>query len=133
MAPESGERTMMVNRQILAILVLVAASFLAFTGEGLAQDFYFEGLPWLCAYLLAVALFQLYIDRRPAPNPARRIAAICADAAVISFGLRQGDAVSAYLFPLYFWMILGNGVRLGACYMEWPSPAPPRASPPTPG
>jgi two-component system sensor histidine kinase RpfC len=108
---------MMINRQILAILVLVTASLLAFSGESSAQDFYFGGLPWLCAYLLAVALFQLHIARRPGPSPARRIVAICADAAVISFGLRQGDAASAYLIPLYFWMILGNGVRLGARYM----------------
>ncbi len=108
---------MMVNRLVLGVMVLAAAGFLAFGGERPAQDFYHEGLPWVCAYLLIVSLFQLHVTKRAGPSPARRIAAICADAAIISFGLRQGDAASACLFPLYFWMILGNGVRLGARYM----------------
>ena len=32
-------------------------------------------------------------------------------------GLYVGSSVSAFLFPLYLWMILGNGVRFGAAYM----------------
>ena len=33
---------------------------------------------------------------------------------MISFGLWQGGSAAGYLFPLYFWLILGNGIRFGA-------------------
>ena len=112
-APEGGEQAIMINRLLLALLVFVAAAVQAHAGAKQAQDFYSHGLVWLQAYLAAAAWLQLHLWWRPAPCVMRRILAIGLDAAMISFGLCQGDETSAYLFPLYFWMILGNGVRLG--------------------
>lgn len=116
-ALDAGEQAMMFNRLLLATMVFVAASVHAYGGDGPAQDFLRRGLPWLQAYLLLAAAFQAHIMWRRAPCATRRVATIGVDAAVISFGLFQGEAASAYLFPLYFWMILGNGVRLGARFM----------------
>ena len=116
-ALDAGDQAMMFNRLLLATMVFVASSVEAHGGDGPAQAFLRRGLPWLQAYLLLAAAFQAHIMWRDAPSAPRRIAMIGVDAAVISFGLFQGEAASAYLFPLYFWMILGNGVRLGARFM----------------
>ena len=112
-----GEQAIMLNRLLLAAAVLSAAALLAYAGSAPARDFYRQGLPWLQAYLLVTAAIEAHILLRPAPTPWRQGLAIACDAAAISFGLHQGDGASAWLFPLYFWMILGNGVRLGAKYM----------------
>jgi two-component system sensor histidine kinase RpfC len=116
-ARETGEQAIMINRLLLAWLVFLSAAIHAHAGARQAQDFYSHGLVWLQAYLIAVAALQAHIFLRPAPSVTRRFLAVALDAAIISFGLHQGDAASAYLFPLYFWMILGNGVRLGPSVM----------------
>ncbi len=114
---EFGEQAIMINRLLLAFAVLAAAALRAHGGTASAQEFYREGMPWLQAYLLAAAAIQAHILLRPAANAVRQGLAIACDASVISFGLHQGDGAAAWLFPLYFWMILGNGVRLGGTYM----------------
>ena len=109
-----GEQAMMANRLLLAAAVLAAASLNASAGTPLARDFFRDGLPWLQVYLLATGAIQAHILLWPRPNATRQGLTIACDAAVISLGLSQGGGASAYLFPLYFWVILGNGVRLGA-------------------
>ncbi len=112
----SGEQAIMTNRLVLATMVYAAAAAEAHFGGRQARDFYALGLPWLQVYLVAVLFMQAHILLRPEPCSLRRVAAIWADCSIISFGLAHGAA--AYLFPLYFWMILGNGVRLGARFMS---------------
>jgi two-component system sensor histidine kinase RpfC len=107
----------MVNRLLLAMIVLVVAAAYARMGGKAAQEFYIQGMPWLQAYLLAAAAFQAHLLARPVPSAWRRGLSICCDSAIISFGLYLGDGAAVYLIPLYFWVILGNGVRFGAATM----------------
>jgi two-component system sensor histidine kinase RpfC len=115
--PENNEQAVTLNRIMLAMLVLIGAAAHAHAGSKAALAFFRQGLPFLQFYLLLTALLQAHIFWRPGPCVPRRLLAICIDTAILSFGLRQGGAASAYLFPLYFWMILGNGVRFGAPFM----------------
>ena len=116
-ARENAEQSIMLNRLFLTMAVLIAAVLYASVGGRSAQDFYIRGLPRLQAYVALAGLVQAHLALRPAPNALRRTISICADAAVISYGLCLGSSAWAFLFPLYFWMILGNGVRLGAIFM----------------
>jgi two-component system sensor histidine kinase RpfC len=114
---ESAEQAIMLNRLFLAVTVLIAAALRAQIGGEAERDFYSKGLPGLQAYVALVGLVQAHLALRPAHGAARRSLSIGADAAAISYGLCVGAGASAFLFPLYFWMILGNGVRLGPAYM----------------
>ncbi|MCI4677347.1 response regulator [Rhodoblastus acidophilus] len=116
LAQERPEQGIMLNRLFLALVVLCAAAWQAGRG-GDARLFLNAGLPGLQAYVVFIGLAQAHLALRPEPNRLRRIVAICADSAAISYGLYLGSSASAFLFPLYLWMILGNGVRLGAAYM----------------
>ena len=64
---------------------------------------------------LSAAIFalQAHLLWRPTHSKLRRSLAIFSDTAIISFGLWQGGSAAGYLFPLYFWLILGNGIRFG--------------------
>src|SRR5262249_17133116 len=47
----------------------------------------------------------------------RRTVSICADAAALSLLIHYGERSAAIFFPVYIWVILGNGFRFGISYM----------------
>jgi two-component system sensor histidine kinase RpfC len=110
---QSGEQATMINRLLLAATVLAVTVAQVQSGAKAAQDFFRAGLPWLAAYLAAIFALQAHLLWRPARSKLRRCLAIFCDTAIISFGLWQGGSAAGYLFPLYFWLILGNGIRFG--------------------
>ncbi len=110
---DSGEQGVTINRLLLAMMVLAGARAHAVSGSKGAQEFIRYGVPWLQAFLVMTTAIQAHIALQPSPNGTRRLLGIVVDASAISFGMRYGDSASAYLFPLYFWMILGNGLRFG--------------------
>ncbi|HUO55774.1 MAG TPA: ATP-binding protein [Rhodoblastus sp.] len=116
LAQDCPEQGIMLNRLLLAVLVLAAAMLNARRG-GEALRFLAEGLPGLQAYIAFIGLAQAHLALWPERGRLRKTLSICADAAFISYGLYLGSGASAFLFPLYLWMILGNGLRLGASYM----------------
>ncbi|WP_294541865.1 ATP-binding protein [uncultured Rhodoblastus sp.] len=113
----SGEQAVTISRLLLVSLVLVGASVQTCVGGRSAQEFFRVGMPWLQAYLALTVVLQAHIMLRPSPNVTRRLLAIGVDTAIISLGMHCGGVASAYLFPLYFWMILGNGLRFGGVFM----------------
>ena len=115
-AADFGEQGVTLNRFVFASLVLVAARLEAPSGAE-ARRFLVEGLPWLQAYVGVAGLVQVHLLIWPERCFWRRILAVWADSAIISYGLHVGSGASAFLYPLYLWMILGNGLRLGAVYM----------------
>ncbi|WP_374545788.1 ATP-binding protein [Rhodoblastus sp.] len=114
---ENPEQGIVLNRLTLALAALVAAALHAHFGDAAAQDYYARGLPLIRTYVLMTGLIQAHLALHPAPHAIRRILSIGADAGFISAGLCLGGGAAAYLAPLYFWLILGYGVRLGALYM----------------
>ncbi|MDI9846804.1 ATP-binding protein [Rhodoblastus sp. 17X3] len=116
-ARENPEQGILLNRLCLALVVLSAASLHAHYGGATAHSYLVRGLPWLEGYILLIGLTQAHLAFWPAPNAMRRVLSVCADVVFISVGLSQGDAASAYLATIYFWLILGYGVRFGLAYM----------------
>lgn len=49
----------------------------------------------------------------PATNPARRVAAILLDLGFLSWQLHLGGEPVAMFFPIYLWVVFGNGFRFG--------------------
>jgi two-component system sensor histidine kinase RpfC len=95
-------------------------------GFVLAAATYFALLPdaswamWkICiAYsVLTVGLFA-HILLRPARNLFRRGFAMVLDVTIISLELWAGEQQTAVLFPLYLWLVLGNGFRFGVPWLR---------------
>ncbi len=115
-AQKAGEKAVMRNRLALAAAVFFGA-VAAREGGPAAQPFYLTGLPILLAFLAGSALLQAHFFWRPAPSAARLAIGFALDSLAISLGLIRGGAAAAYLFPLYWWLILGAGLRLGARFL----------------
>ena len=67
---------------------------------------------WVMAFGLLVHL-AIYPERRIA----RRTVSICLDAVVVSLLIHYGERSAAIFFPVYLWVILGNGFRFGILFM----------------
>ncbi|MBB4197819.1 hypothetical protein CCR94_11665 [Rhodoblastus sphagnicola] len=120
-AKASDERAVMRNRFGLAGVALcaaVVASLLA-RGEGEAAAFLRAGLPILLAHLVGSAILMAHIAWRPATSAPRLALALTLDGLAITAAMIQGGGAAAYLFPLYWWMILGAGARFGAAFLAF--------------
>ncbi len=69
------------------------------------------------AYALFSALIFLDLLLRPDVSPVRRIVGLCSDIGFLSYGLHVGDETLSALFPIYLWIIFGNGFRFGITYL----------------
>ncbi|MBI1731611.1 MAG: response regulator [Gammaproteobacteria bacterium] len=71
-------------------------------------------------YLAAVPfclLIILWNRFDPGPNPERRLLAIVADVGTTSYALATGADALAPFVIVYFWLILGHGLRFGGRYL----------------
>ena len=66
--------------------------------------------------LLSLALV-IHILYRPGISVTRRFLAIVLDLGLFSYGVAAGGESMAALYPIYFWVILGNGFRFGVRYL----------------
>lgn len=64
----------------------------------------------------AVAFF---IDSliRPKPSPTRRLLSMVVDLGALSYTLHLGGNATSILYPMYLWIIFGNGFRFGNAYL----------------
>ena len=66
--------------------------------------------------LLAGALVALIIAR-PHSSPTRRVTGVVLDMSALGVSLYLLEAAGTALFPLYLWVIVGNGLRFGQRYL----------------
>ena len=106
------EHEMLVNR--LVIGTAIGAYSLATVPDGHPGSGALHVLRLV--YCVGALLLMLHLLARPGVSKARRLIAVVLDLGVLSLGLQVGGAVSAPFFPMYLWVILGNGFRFG---MPW--------------
>lgn len=61
--------------------------------------------------------YVLWILASPGRNPLRRVLAMSTDLTMISVNIFLGGEAGTALYPLYLWVILGNGFRFGLKYL----------------
>jgi len=67
---------------------------------------------------LAYSSFLLVANLvRQKPSSARRAFGVIADMTNISYCLYIGGEQCSFMFCLYLWVLIGNGLRFGACYL----------------
>ena len=75
------------------------------------------GYEVLAAYALLSLAYLTWIGLAPARSVARRLLAMSTDFAVMSLMMAVCGEVATPFYPLYLWVILGNGFRFGLGYL----------------
>ncbi|TVR09468.1 MAG: response regulator [Salinarimonadaceae bacterium] len=110
--PDS-EHEMVLNRIVFGALIFGYLALSAWwSREGAAQPLVISSL-----YLLGGLGFLAHIIWRPGSSPIRRVAAMIVDLGTLSYVLYLGGEVTAILYPIYLWVIFGNGFRFGIPYL----------------
>lgn len=109
----TGDGEMARNRVVISLLIL--SYFLyewGVNGRYLATPVITISL--FFAFSVAVAL---HVMKSPEPNYMRRLISSFTDIGTLSFGLYIGEEVTACTWPVYLWVIYGNGFRFGQHFL----------------
>ncbi len=71
----------------------------------------------LCGYGALSAGWILLVKLRPGHVPWRRILVIFGDLGINTFFMHVLQAKGAFFYPMYLWIIVGNGMRFGQRYL----------------
>ncbi|MCC5977098.1 MAG: response regulator [Salinarimonas sp.] len=108
------EHEMVMNRLVigfLAVLYLFVTD-VVFGAEGIGPLYLIPVL-----YCLGGLALLAHMLRFPGVSPVRRFVAMVMDLGTLSYGLYAGGEVAAILYPIYLWVIFGNGFRFGIPYL----------------
>jgi two-component system sensor histidine kinase RpfC len=110
--PDS-EHELTINRLALSGLtlsyLLIASAFGNATADGMLHKAGFLlALYWTCSF----ALFG-HLLYRPGISVPRRAIGMLIDFGIFSYGMHIGGEAMAPLYPIYLWVIFGNGFRFG--------------------
>jgi two-component system sensor histidine kinase RpfC len=108
--PDS-EHEMSFNRLGFALLLLACQLFIPPPDPAVALKLV---LAWAA---LSVGVF-LHILARPGISGPRRLAALLLDIGFLSIYLHIGGEAHATFFPIYLWIIFGNGFRFGLTWLR---------------
>src|SRR6202521_960904 len=108
-----GEHEMVLNRLVIGPLILVyLISANSLDNPDVRLAFIATSL-FTCAGIG----FFLHMLYRPGVSVARRIVAMLVDLGALSYGIHAGDEATSLLYPIYLWVIFGNGFRFGIPYL----------------
>lgn len=112
-----SEHELTINRLVLSgltLIYLVAASELG--DPSAAGMLHKAGVSIVLYYACSIALFG-HLLYRPAASPARRLIGMVIDFGIFSYCVHAGDEAMAPFYPIYLWVIFGNGFRFGIPYL----------------
>lgn len=92
----------------------IAFVFFALVPE---SDVTFRAAGWILGpYFFFALLWALFIKLYPGVYPVRRYLTIVGDICVVSLVMYMTGGFGAAWYPLYLWIIVGNGTRFGETY-----------------
>ena len=106
------EHEMVLNRLVISLLIFVYLLISSFWSQS-------AHLPLLVisVYSCFSLAFFAHILYDPGSSPPRRLVAMATDLGMLSWGIHAGGEVTAVLYPIYLWVIFGNGFRFGLTYL----------------
>ncbi len=108
-----GEHEMVINRVVISALILLYLAGAAIFGASSVRDAVILTASFFCISFAFLA-HMLY---QPGISVARRVTAIMSDLGFLSWGIHAGDEALSLLYPIYLWVIFGNGFRFGLPYL----------------
>ncbi|MPZ55501.1 MAG: response regulator [Rhizobiales bacterium] len=111
------EHEMTINRLVLSGLTLIYLVVASGFGNASAAGMLDAAGPLLALYwTCSFALFG-HILYRPGVSVARRLIGMLIDFGIFSYCMHIGGEAMAPLYPIYLWVIFGNGFRFGLTYL----------------
>ena len=111
--PDS-EHEMVLNRLVIGPLIVAYLCVLAFLDRPGLEPMHFYVILTYVAASIAIAVDLV---ARPGVSHVRRLLALLVDLGTLSYGLHVGGGLTALLYPIYLWVIFGNGFRFGLRYL----------------
>jgi two-component system sensor histidine kinase RpfC len=112
-----SEHEMTLNRLVLSGAAFGYLLLLAWLGRPDASAMiHAQGRYFVLYQLVALALF-IHLLFRPTVSTWRRIIGMSVDLGFFSYGMYVGGEAFAPLYPVYLWVIFGNGFRFGVPYL----------------
>lgn len=110
--PDS-EHEMVINRVVISALILLYLTGAAVFGAASVRDAFI-----LTSLFFGISFaFLAHMLYQPGVSVARRVIAIVSDLGFLSWGIHAGDEALSLLYPIYLWVIFGNGFRFGMKYL----------------
>jgi two-component system sensor histidine kinase RpfC len=114
--PDS-EHELTVNRFVISgtafTYLLIAAQF----GQRGAERMLHEQSPYFAVYQIVSVILFCHLLYRPGISVGRRLIGMVFDLGLFSYGMHVGGETFALLYPVYLWVIFGNGFRFGVPYL----------------
>ncbi len=109
--------------QSRARVVITAICLVAFSVIGVFKGLdrgstLVHGLVTIVCYLTFAAAWYIMVNRFPGKWPWRRYITIMADLGIMTYWLHMGDRHVASYYPIFLWVIIGNGIRFGEKYLK---------------
>jgi two-component system sensor histidine kinase RpfC len=114
--PDS-EHEMTFNRFALSGAAFVYLLIAALYGHMDAAEMLREQGPVFAAYEIVSIILFCHLLYRPGASVARRLIGMVFDLSLFSYGMYAGGETFALLYPIYLWIIFGNGFRFGVPYL----------------
>ena len=113
-ASGDGEHEMLLNRLLMGGAALLYYTVAAQIGVAVALPLRVFAL----LYFAAAVLLAVHAVWQPVVFRSRRLLAVIMDIGVLSAAFHIGGEVASPFFPIYLWIILGNGFRFGLRWLQ---------------
>jgi len=118
-APNTQKRRTELSQSVARIVIcIVGLSYLIVSyavGKGFSNQLL--AITVLAAYLLYSVTLHIAIRRYPKPIIWRRSLTVISDIVLISYGFYLSGSIGGLWYPMYLWIIVGNGLRFGVPYL----------------
>ncbi len=114
MKVKDQELAQALTRVNISSISFVIVTILVFV---LDNNIFFISFFYISLHLILSLLILNFIKRYPKESFARRVFAIILDLGIISAIVYHMGVQGAFSYPLYLWVIVGNGMRYGVKYL----------------
>lgn len=114
--PDS-EHELTVNRLVISGVAFTYLVVAALTGQADAEQMLREESPYFAIYQIVSIILFCHLLYRPGVSVERRLIGMVFDLGLFSYGMHAGGETFALLYPIYLWVIFGNGFRFGVPYL----------------
>lgn len=108
-----GEHEMVVNRVVISALILLYLGGAALFGSDVPR----EAVILTTLFFGISFAFLAHMLYQPGVCVPRRVIALVSDLGFLSWGIHAGDEALSLLYPIYLWVVFGNGFRFGLTYL----------------
>jgi len=107
--------------QSRARLAICAVSLVGFSAIVATQELQprtlAQGFATIVGYLTFAVAWHGWVTRQPRRFPHRRYLSMTADISIMVFWMHLGDRYVTSYYPIFLWVIVGNGIRFGPRFL----------------